>query len=284
MDAVIGIVYFFVYTLIVYIFSESKKIEIFLKKLVVISIDIYRSQTRLESLLINRRFLMEQIIETPVQVSSKQTIDQSETNKGGFYKSAIANQLAKQLVAPIKLVQTSSDLYDVRELWKQTYKELFPDIKGFHCDPFDFQSRILYTKNAQNKTVSSARLVIDSPLGLPEDSHFPPEVNEYRACGMKLMEYGRFIIEEGNPSLLKAYYKAVYQVAIAENVDVIMMAMKPNHVAFHCRLIGAILLTDDMKLYYGGENKLAALAWEVKNTKERFFKWAKIKNKATGDL
>ncbi len=227
---------------------------------------------------------MEQIIETPVQVSLEQTIFQSEINKRGFYKSTVANQLAKQLVAPIKLVQTSTDLYDVRELWKQTYRELFPNIKGFHRDPFDCKSRILYTKNTQNKTVSSARLVIDSSLGLPEDSHFPPEVDRYRALGMKLMEYGRFIIQEDNPSMLKAYYKAVYQVAIAEKVDVIMMAMKPNHVAFHRKLIGATLLIDDMKLYYGGENKLAALAWEVKDTKERFFKWAKIKNKATGDL
>jgi len=226
---------------------------------------------------------MELIDKIPVDLSRK-AINRLQTNKGGFYKSKVATQLTKQLITPIKLVQTSTDLYDVRELWKETYVKLFPGIKGFHKDPFDAHSHILYTKDEQYRTVSSARLVVDSPLGLPEDTHFPPEVEMYREMGMKLMEYGRFIIQEDNPSILKAYYKAVYQVAIAEKVDVIMMAMKPNHVAFHRNLIGAYLLADDMKLTYGGKNKLAALAWEVKNTKERFFRWAKIKNKETGDL
>lgn len=226
---------------------------------------------------------MELIDKTPVPLS-RQSKNRLPINKKGFYQSNVARQLTKQLVTPIRLVQTSADLYDVRELWKETYVKLFPSIKGFHNDPFDAHSHILYTKDEQHKTVSSARLVVDSPLGLPEDTHFPSEVEMYREMGMKLMEYGRFIIQEDNPSILKAYYKAVYQVAMAEKVDVIMMAMKPNHVAFHRNLIGAYLLTDDMKLYYGGNNKLAALSWEVKNTKERFFRWAKIKNKETGDL
>ena len=153
-----------------------------------------------------------------------------------------------KLDEPLKLVRTEGELYGVNELCRATYKKLYPDINEFHNNPFDKQAHILFTQDPSGKYKSMARLVIDSPLGLPEDDYFPIEVKKYREQGTKLMEFGRFIIQEGNPILLKKFYKAVYQIAEAEGVGAIIMAMRAHHVGFHHHKIGAFLLSPDINL------------------------------------
>jgi len=164
-------------------------------------------------------------------------------------------EVEEQLTPPLRVVKTSKELYGARELWRKTYEEMYPSISGFHQDPFDQQAHILFTKNAYQEVKSTARLVVDSPIGLPEDKYFPPEVEMYREMGHKLMEFGRFIIQNGTRDLLKAYYRSVFEVAVAEEVDVIVMAMKQKDVAFHRNLIGEYLLSPDMNLSYGGPHK-----------------------------
>lgn len=182
-------------------------------------------------------------------------------------------EVEEQLTPPLRVVKNSKELYGVRELWRTTYEDIYPGVSGFHQDPFDQQAHILFTKNAYQEVKSTARLVVDNPIGLPEDKYFPPEANMYREMGYKLMEFGRFVIHEGTRDLLKAYYRSVFEVAVAEEVDVIMMAMKQKDVAFHRNLIGAYLLSPDMHVPYAKPYKLACMAWEINNTKERFFRW-----------
>ena len=187
-----------------------------------------------------------------------------------------------KLDEPLKLVRTEEELYGVNELCRATYKTLYPDISEFHNNPFDKQAHILFTKDPSGKYTSMARLVIDSSLGLPEDPYFPIDIQKYREQGIKLMEFGRFIILDGNPELLKEFYKAVYLIAKAEGVGAIIMAMRAHHVGFHHHKIGAFLLSPDMNLTYGGKHSLACVSWELSATKDRFFDWVGLPRPQNG--
>lgn len=188
-------------------------------------------------------------------------------------------KISHQLPNPINVLQTTKELNEIYELWKKTYRSIYPNFKLSRQDSYNEKSYILYTRNTDNIINSSARLAIDGSLGLPEDSYFPTEVDMYRQRGYKLMEFGRFIIRNGNLELLKAYYKSVYQVAESEAIDVVLMAMKQKDVAFHRNLLGAYLLSHDIKIPHGGKDKMSCVSWEIKNTKERFFHWVGLSQK-----
>lgn len=186
----------------------------------------------------------------------------------------LKRKIAKQLPKPIKIIQTSKELHEVYTLWQKTYRSIYPDFKLSRDDPYNHQAYILYTRNEKGIMNSSARLAIDSPsLGLPEDNYFPLQVNNYRKHEYKLIEFGRFIIQDGNVALLKTYYKSIFHIAKEEKVDIILMAMKQKDVAFHRNLIGANLLSQDIHLPHGGKDKMSCVSWEIKKTKARFFRW-----------
>lgn len=199
---------------------------------------------------------------------------QRNANSKLLIQRSLRNAIATQLPEPIKVLRTTKELQELYTLWQKTYRTIYPDFKLSHRDPYNQQAYILYTRNAKGKVNSSARLVIDSPvLGLPEDKYFPLEVNKYRKYNYKLIEFGRFIIQDGNPTLLKMYYKSIFHIAKIEKVDIILMAMKQKDVAFHRNLIGAELLSRDIRLPHGGKDKLSCVAWKIKKTKSRFFRW-----------
>jgi len=184
----------------------------------------------------------------------------------------LQSNIEHQLPHPIQVVTNQSELNEVRELRALEYKTHYPSI-NVHNDIYDASAIIYYSRNQHGHVNSTARLVIDGASGLPEDKFFPPRVTEYRYQDKYLMELGRFIIRDSSPPLLKAYYKAFYDTALAHMVDVILMAMKPKDVSFHQRLIGAELLSSDINVTYGGAYSLTCVAWEISKTKPRFFDW-----------
>lgn len=174
------------------------------------------------------------------------------------------------------LVQNDKNMKEVCQLWQQEYKTIYPKYKINHNDPLNKQSHILYSRNKDQHIVSTARLTLDSPLGLPDDDVYPREINLYRERGLKLMEFGRFISQGGNLQLIKNYYKSVYLIALAEKVDVIAMTIKDKDIALHRNLMGAYLLSSNMNTDNGSQYKMACMSWEVNKTKARFFNWTRL--------
>lgn len=176
------------------------------------------------------------------------------------------------LPPPLEVVTHRDELLAVNQLREATYRTIYPSIDVYD-DPHDTSAIIFFARDTSARIHSTARLVIDGALGLPEDPFFPSEVAALRKGGARLMELGRFIIQEGSASLLKSYYKAFFDAAVANAIDVILMAMKPHHVGLHRRLMGARVLADDMGLSYGGSESLVCVAWTLANTPQRFFDW-----------
>ena len=174
---------------------------------------------------------------------------------------------------PIKLANSPQELSRVWDFRKHQYKTFFKDIDTFEDDPYDEDALIFYTEDSQNNIVSTGRLTFDGFTGLPQDPVFPAEVDEYRQQSLRLVELGRFIILEKNLALLKAYYEAFYTISVAYNVHTIMMAMRQKDISFHQHMMGAKVLSDNIGVTFGSKHTFACVAWELKNTKPRFFKW-----------
>ncbi|MGB1009354.1 MAG: N-acyl amino acid synthase FeeM domain-containing protein, partial [Thiolinea sp.] len=112
-------------------------------------------------------------------------------------------------------------------------------------------------------------------IGLPEDKLFPPLVKQYREEGKQLMEIGRFIIRDGDCSLLKKYYQAFYEIAKSSQVDYVVMIMRRKDLAFHKKLFGIDILIDAIGENFGSELTFMCAGWDVDNTRPAFFKWIK---------
>jgi hypothetical protein len=191
-------------------------------------------------------------------------------------------RLAKRLPKPLQLVQTPADEQIVYELWVSTYKDIYPHFEVPLNDPQNRQAYILYTRDSTGKAVSSIRLTFDSPLGMPSEGFYPPEIDTLRELNYKLMEFGRMINLPGDLDLLKLYHRVVYQIAGAANIDLIIMTLKQKDVAFYRNLMGAHLLLADMQIPHGGKHKVACVAWDIKQTKARFFKWVGLNHSIEG--
>jgi hypothetical protein len=224
---------------------------------------------------------MEQIIETPVQVSKKsnKTFQHIKQKRKKATDTPIDNRiLANALPQPLLVVQTAKEQQELYDLWDAAYKEVYPDYKVNRNDPHNTKAHILYTRDKNGNVASSIRLTIDSSLGIPSEKYYQHETNRLRERGYKLMEFGRMVYIGQTLKQMKTYYRAIYQVAKAEHIDIIMMSLKQKDVAFHHNLIGAKTLLVDMGMPTGGEHKMSSVAWDIKNTKARFFKWTGIKD------
>ena len=168
----------------------------------------------------------------------------------------------------IREVKTVEEFQAVLNVRKAGYKNIYPEME-IENDIFDENAINLFTRNTLGDIATTARLVHDSPNGLPLD----PFLKSYRDRGLRLIELGRFICLNSDLSLLKAYYRKFYNVALQHSCDAIVMAMKPKDIAFHQRITGISILTPDTGRTYGGQYSLACVAWDISDTKPKFFEW-----------
>ena len=228
---------------------------------------------------------MEKIIETPVQVSEKiKHLPQQSKAEKESYRPIDNKILEKYLPKPMQVVQTPEEEQELYDLWDEAYKEVYPDYEVNRNDPHNTQAHILYTRDENGKVVSSIRLTLDSSLGIPSEEYYQGEANQLREHGYNLMELGRMVYIGHTLQQMKAYYQAMYEIAKAESIDIIMMSLKQKDVAFHRNLIGAYTLIFDIGMPTGSKHKMSTMAWEIKQTKPRFFKWTGISKQTTGAI
>ncbi len=167
----------------------------------------------------------------------------------------------------IGIAVESKTMAEIKRFRKMHYKDIYPDM-DLDNDELDDSALTLYARDKKGNINSTARLSVDGPYGLPQDRYLA----EYRETNARLMELGRFIINEGNLELLKDYYRAFFSIAQNLQSDAIVMSMQPNHISFHQKLIGVHVIAEDTETY-GGPYSLACVVWEIKTTSWKFFTW-----------
>lgn len=177
------------------------------------------------------------------------------------------------LTAPLQVAHSQHEIIRACHFRKQEYQKTYPSVTVQENDPFHDKAYVLYSCDHQGNINSTASLVLDSDLGLPEDKLFPEKVNQYRRQGKKLMEIGRFVIEDGQ-NLLKAYYRSVYEVAVHQGIDIILMVIRQKDIPFHRKIIGANTLIEDIGENFGSQHTFSCMEWEVNKTYQRFIEWS----------
>ena len=176
------------------------------------------------------------------------------------------------LPAPLKFAKSTHELSKVIEFRANGYRKIYPTVEIAKNDPFNEHAYVIYSSNDQDHVNSTGSIILDSKQGLPEDKLFPSTVNNYRRSGKKLMEIGRFFIGE-KQHLLKHYYKAVYEIALRKDVDIVLMIIRQKDIAFHQILMGADILSKDIGENFGSNFSFACIAWDIEKTKAKFNQW-----------
>ena len=207
-----------------------------------------------------------------MNAENKTQLNTIMTDKGNRYKS-INGGISTEPVGNeptgdnLGVVIDSKTREEVRQFRKTHYRYIYPDM-DLDNDPLDDNALTLYTRNTEDHVDSTARLGLDRPLGFPQERY----LKEYRKKGTRLIELGRFIIDEGNLILLKSYYRGFYSLALNLQCDAIVMSMQPRHIRFHQRLTGLQIIAKDTESY-GGPHSLACVIWEINATLPKFFEW-----------
>lgn len=178
------------------------------------------------------------------------------------------SELDRYDLTDVMVAIDEATMAEIRRLRKRQYRDIYPDM-DLDNDLLDDHSITLYTRGLQGQINSTARLGFDGPVGLPEDEF----LQAYRSRGFRLVEWGRFIIENGDKALLKRYYETVFTLSRRMGFDAVVMAMKPKDISLHQRLIGVDVVQDDMNINYGGPYSLACVVWDLASTKNSFFNW-----------
>ncbi len=178
------------------------------------------------------------------------------------------NRLRDLPGSDIRVAIDVQTLDEIKALRKKHYREIYPDME-LDNDELDQHGLVLYTRDSTGAIVSTARLAHDGPDGLPEEQH----LRAHRARGIRLVEWGRFIIASKEPALLQRYYQSVYTLSVNMGFDAIVMAMKPKDVSLHQRLMGLEVVAEDTGVTYGGPYSLACVIWDLTSTKPQFFEW-----------
>lgn len=171
----------------------------------------------------------------------------------------------------IQVVEDDTTLAEIRKFRHDGYRHIYPTMDLVN-DPLDSSAVVLFTRDDCGSVNSTGRLSLDNGLPFPQE----PYLSRYRTSDWTLMEWGRFIIDDERTSVLKRYYQTLYRVATRLGGNAIVMSMQPRHIGFHQNLIGIRVLEYDTGETYGGGVSLACVVWELRHTKDNFFKWTGV--------
>ncbi len=152
-----------------------------------------------------------------------------------------------------------------KRLCQKIYGELYPDYTVECEEVYDKCSCIFFTRD-QRRITGMMRVCFDSKYGLPVQPSLSSEIAALRACNVKIAEPGRFVIDNAD-GLYGKYMRAIYQLAILNDVDTFLLQVRDEHADFYQRCCGAVEL-DSSKAPSGCTN----LCWSIPNTHQRFFR------------
>jgi 2-polyprenyl-3-methyl-5-hydroxy-6-metoxy-1,4-benzoquinol methylase len=191
------------------------------------------------------------------------------------------NLVIPELTNNLKVVTSGKQLDKIWQFRAKQYPKHYPNIGNFNNDKHDGNACILYSCNDLGELTSTARMVFDGPLGLPQESILARQIGDLRLRGRKLLQVGRFIIAHKTQHLLKAYYRAFYQIATANSIDSMVIMVKSKDIAFHQRMMGDQLLSKDIGDSFGSDHQFVCFDWQLKNTTPKFLHWTGLADLAS---
>ena len=182
-------------------------------------------------------------------------------------------------IMPAFSVQQLSEIISFRN---ESYTKHFPELSLDGQDPFDLQSITFFTRDKNNAITSTARFVIESSWGLPEDSLLKAEIDPLRAEGRNLASIGRFVNNHCDVQLLREYYRVFYVTAKLLSIDSIVLLVRNKELKFYQNRVGAQIIKTSTGRDYGGAHEFSGVLWHINETKRPFVQWMKAEEIEVG--
>lgn len=178
------------------------------------------------------------------------------------------------LPTEIKLVRSSDELDNIINFREQISPNLNYESQLFQNDGFDDNSYVLYSADEYGNIIATARLLLDSKYGLPEENDISKYINNLRGNNTKIAEAGRFVITKNKPKLLRLYYKMVYDIAKHQGIDIVVMMIKTKSIASYKRFMSINILAKDIALSWdAGRDDVSLIAWNINDYQPKFDRW-----------
>lgn len=173
------------------------------------------------------------------------------------------------------LANTAHEFQKIRHFKENYCSDDRPGVREFHDDGMDDYSYVMYAADTQGEITSTARVLLDTDAGFPEESRLPESVHQMRQSGKRLAELGRLVITEDNKlNMLRLYYKGVFEIAMIENIDVVLIVMKQRNLPSHKKMMAVEVLSTDMGRSWDAEQgELCLVAWDMKAEQPKFHHW-----------
>ncbi len=188
------------------------------------------------------------------------------------------DNISSVLPTEIKIVQSKYELGNVIKFRRQVPVNLSQESQLFQSDGFDDNAYVLYSMDECNNIIATARFLSDSRYGLPEENDVSKYINTLRNSNTKIAEAGRFVITQNKPKLLRLYYKAVYDIAKHQNIDIIVMMIKTKSISSYKRFMSIDVLAENISLSWDKESDdVSLVAWNINDYQPKFDKWTNRK-------
>ena len=206
--------------------------------------------------------------------STLETIDHIHHSKNNYHGSNISSILPND----ITLVSSDEELTTVHNFRKKISKNVSYEAQLFQNDGYDNTAYVLYSTDTNNTITATARFLPYSAYNLPE-TNISFYIDQLFSQNLTVAEAGRFVITKHKPKLLRLYYRAVYDIAKHDNIDVVVMMIKTKSIASYKRFMSIDILASDIGYSWDdARDNTSFVAWRINDYQPKFHAWTDSQN------
>lgn len=195
---------------------------------------------------------------------TKSSFEPAHTSRGKLNLSKVPRFL--------QLADNPSRLPEIWKLRNAEYGKRYLGFSDSKNDSFDQESCVLFSEDEAGEVVSTGRVVLDSPLGLPADEIIKPGVDRLRNQGLVLAEPSKFAISRKAGSILPIYLLTIYEIGLSLGVDSLVFIIWDKNVGLYERIVDARVLVSDVGYSYGTKNRFSLLECKIQEELPYYFK------------
>lgn len=174
-----------------------------------------------------------------------------------------------------RILQLADKPGELRRIWRLRNAEYGKRYMGFsdsRSDNFDQSSCVLFSQAKAGDVLSTGRVVIDSPLGLPADEYIKPFIDKLRSKGLVLAEPSKFAISRRAGNILPLYLLTIYEIGMSLGIDSLIFIIWDKNVGLYKRIVDAKVLVPDIGFSYGTNNRFSLLECKIQKQLPPYFK------------
>ena len=175
----------------------------------------------------------------------------------------------------IKVANSEQELDRIWDARDEMFSTKYPVISSRDTDQYDLNACVLFSQNDQGVVTSTARIVLDSELGLPFMEHVPRNKLGSHLRSRHFAEPSKLAISPSAKGLLPLYMRSFYEIATGLNIESLIFICEAKKVGFYEKVVDGVVLIEDIGFGYGTNRCFSLLEWRLADSREKLSIWLK---------